>query len=72
MPHFYVRLSRPILTSARLVQQTKKNNHQVSKKHEIFLQVHYSYTFANLAELLKQSLEGVINTTKIGFLQPKL
>lgn len=49
MPHFYVRLIRPILFVTQLIQQTKKNNHQVSKKQGMFLQAHYMHTFANLA-----------------------
>lgn len=49
MPHFYVRLIRPILIITWLIQQTKKNNHQVSKKQGMFLQAYYIYTVANLA-----------------------
>lgn len=49
MPHFYyVRLIKPTLIITWLIQQTKKNNHQVSKKWNV-LQAHYIYTFANLA-----------------------
>lgn len=44
----YVSLIRPILFVTWLIQQTKKNNHQVSKKQRMFLQAHYIYTVANL------------------------
>lgn len=69
MSHFYVRLIRSVLIVTWLIQQTKKNNHQVSKKEGIVLQARYMYTFANLA---RGSSVEVISTTKTGFLQPKL
>lgn len=49
MPHFYVRLIRSILIVTWLIQQTKKNNHQVSKKQGMVSQDHYIYIFTNLA-----------------------
>lgn len=49
MPHFYARLISSILIVTWLIQQTKKNNHQVSKKQGMVLQAHCMSAFANLA-----------------------
>lgn len=66
MLHFYVRLIGPILIVTWLIQQTKKNNHQVSKKQGMFLQAYYIYTFANLARATEAQQRWLIQL-KQGF-----